>query len=502
MSSENFFSSLKAAFVAERPFLTLNDGRSISYGEIDSMSARYAGALQSLGLRKGDRMVVQVEKSPENVALYLGALRLGVIYVPLNTAYTAEEISYFVGDVRPQLFICSPISEAAVKALAAKKHCDHVLTLGTKRDGTLALLAANAAPYAQIAACSCDDVAVILYTSGTTGRSKGAMITHGNLDSNARSLNALWGFSNEDVLIHALPIFHIHGLMVALHTAILSSCEILFHDKYDPKIIIRDMNRASVLMGVPTFYTRLLAEPEFTASVAAGMRLFISGSAPLTTETFAAFESRTGQRILERYGMSEAGMIASNPLGGERMAGTVGFALPGVAIRISGENEAVLPPHTPGEVEVKGPNIFKGYWEMPDKTAEAFTADGWFRTGDIGALDETGRLTLVGREKDLIIAGGFNIYPVEIEQVLDAIDGVAESAVIAAPHPDMGEGVVALLVAQSAPVAQPLIEAAVASLARFKQPRRYYWIDGLPRNAMGKVQKQVLREQYKNAFVS
>ncbi len=318
------------------------------------------------------------------------------------------------------------------------------------------------------------------------------MLTHGNLSSNAITLNSLWGFSPKDVLLHALPIFHIHGLFVALHTAMLSACEVLFLPKFDIAEIRKALPRASILMGVPTFYTRLLAEPDFSKDECAQMRLFISGSAPLTTETFNAFAARTGHRILERYGMSEAGMIASNPLHGERIAGTVGYALPGVLVRIANDGA--------GEVEVKGPNICAGYWKRPDKTREAFTEDGWFRTGDVGTLSEDGRLTLIGREKDLIIAGGFNIYPIEIEQTLDALPGVAESAVVGVPHPDMGEGVIAVLVADGTPPADDEISKALSALAKFKRPRKIFWVDALPRNTMGKVQKQLLRETYQDAF--
>ncbi len=504
MSSDNFYALLKSRFqgAEARPFLTLPDGRAVSYGEADALSARMAGALLAAGARPGDRLLAQVEKSPENVALYLGAMRAGLVYIPLNTAYTTDEVSYFLNDAKASLLICDPTKEERLAPLAKTAGAGSTLTLGADGCGTLAQAAKSAPPFENIQTRHADDLASILYTSGTTGLSKGAMLTHENLRSNALALNELWRFTSEDVLLHALPVFHIHGLFVALHTAMLSACEILFLPKFDIAKIRTSLPRASVMMGVPTFYTRLLAEPDFDRGAAAHMRLFISGSAPLTSETFNAFEERTGCKILERYGMSEAGMIASNPLEGERIAGTVGYPLPGVSVRITGEDGALLPADTPGNVEVKGPNIFKGYWMKPQKTKEDFREGGWFVTGDIGALSADGRLTLMGRSKDLIIAGGFNIYPKEIEQVLDAIPGVAESAVIGVPHPDMGEGVAAVLVAESAPLDASVLQDALSTLARFKRPRKFFWVEALPRNAMGKVQKQVLRQDYAQVFIT
>ncbi len=498
MTNENFFSALQGAYAhrSERPFLSMPDGGRISYGDMDARAAKMAGALRQLGAKAGDRIVVQVEKSPENVALYLGAMRAGLVYVPLNTAYTEAEVSYFLDDAEPVILVCAPENKNTLLPVAKRQNVKHVLTLGATGEGTLLSAASKTAPLEEIAARSDDDLAVILYTSGTTGRSKGAMLTHKNLSSNAKTLNALWGFSSEDVLLHALPIFHIHGLFVALHTAMLSACEIIFLPKFDAAELRRRLPEASVLMGVPTFYTRLLGEEDFGKADCAKMRLFISGSAPLTVETSNAFAARTGLSILERYGMSEAGMIASNPLDGERIAGTVGSPLPGISVRIAGEKDA------PGEIEVKGPNICAGYWKKPDKTEEAFTEDGWFRTGDVGTLDKEGRLSLVGREKDLIIAGGFNIYPIEIEQILDKAPGVAESAVIGVPHPDMGEGVVAVIVAKNSAPDDAALADALSSLAKFKRPRKFFRLDALPRNTMGKVQKQALREQFKDAFTA
>ncbi|MCA8887820.1 MAG: AMP-binding protein [Parvularculaceae bacterium] len=497
MTEQNFFATLKSAFTPalDRPFLTLPSGDSRTYREIDRLSAQIAGALRALGARRGDRIAVQVEKSPENVALYLAALRAGLVYLPLNTAYTPEEIAYFIADAEPAIFVCDPARNDS------SPRGPKVLTLGADGAGTLIDSAQNAPPLDGVAPCHDDDLAVILYTSGTTGRSKGAMLTHRNLRSNAQTLHKLWGFQPGDVLLHALPIFHIHGLFVALHTAMLNASEVLFLPKFDVADVRAAMARASVMMGVPTFYTRLLAAPEFTRADCENMRLFISGSAPLTAETFKEFEQRTGMKILERYGMSEAGMIASNPPGGARLAGTVGYALPGVEVRIT-DNGETLPAGAPGAVEVRGANVFAGYWRMPEKTAEEFRDGGWFTTGDVGFLSEDGRLTLSGRAKDLVIVGGYNVYPKEIEEILDAVPGVGESAVIGVPHPDMGEGVIAVL-APDPGAARPddaALASAVSALARFKQPRKFVFVDALPRNAMGKVQKQALRERFADSF--
>ena len=502
MSENNFFAELKSRFhdKPERVFLRLPDERIFTYGDIDHLSAAFAGALLETGAKAGDRIVAQVEKSPENVALYLAAMRAGLVYVPLNTAYTPEEVDYFLSDAAPSIFVCAPNNENDLSAIATKAGVKTLFTLGAEQNGSIINAAKNVTPFGDIHPRHADDLAVILYTSGTTGRSKGAMLSHENLSSNAITLNSLWGFTSKDILLHALPIFHIHGLFVALHVAMLSTCEVLFLPKFDVAEVRRCLRDATVMMGVPTFYTRLLTEKDFGHNDTKHMRLFISGSAPLTEETFNAFEVRSGHKILERYGMSEAGMIASNPLGGDRVAGTVGYALDGVSIRVTSDNGSPSPLNQPGNVEVKGPNIFKGYWRNPDKTKEEFTSDGYFKTGDIGMLDEAGRLTLSGRSKDLIIAGGYNIYPKEIEAVLDAVPGVSESAVIGIPHPDMGEGVVAILVADEAPVEDAILQNAISTLAKFKRPRKILWINELPRNAMGKVQKQILREKHKDAF--
>ncbi|MBI1393870.1 MAG: AMP-binding protein [Alphaproteobacteria bacterium] len=482
----DFHARLTAA-LAERPdapFL-IDRARTWSFRDIDGLSGRIAGALAAAGVSPGDRIVAQVEKSPENVALYLAALRSGAVYTPLNTAYTDEERAFFLNDADPALYVGDP-ARAAPADFA-------FLTLS--RDGTGSLIdAARMVATLPPVARRGDDLAAILYTSGTTGRSKGAMLTNDNLRTNAEALVAAWDMSDSDTLLHALPIFHIHGLFVALNAAMLAGTRVLFHRAFDPAAVARDLAQATVMMGVPTFYARLLREPTFDAVAARAVRIFISGSAPLTSETFTAFEERTGQRILERYGMSEAGIITSNPLTGDRVAGTVGFPLPGVRIRIA-DGDAT------GEVEVAGDGVFAGYWRNGARTAEAFTDDGWFRTGDIGAIDDSGRLSLVGRAKDLIIVGGYNVYAKEIEEILDAAAAIAESAVVGAPHADMGEGVVAFLVGAGAERPDDdELAAIIAPLAKFKRPRRFIWLDELPRNAMGKVGKEILRERCKDAF--
>ncbi|MEO1252118.1 MAG: AMP-binding protein [Pseudomonadota bacterium] len=501
MTSGNFYSRLQAGFARRRAhsMLTLPTGARISYAEIDARAGQMAEAFRAAGARPGDRVMAQVDKSSENVAAYLGALYGGFVYAPLNTAYTDKEVAYFLNDAQPSVFLCDPVREAALAPIARKAGVKAVFTLDASGAGTLPAAADGEVADSAVVSRDNEDLAAILYTSGTTGRSKGAMLSHRALASNAVALNALWEFSGRDVLVHALPIFHIHGLFVALHTAMLSGAEILFLPNFDVSEIRRAMVRANVMMGVPTFYNRLLADEGFVRAEAEHMRLFISGSAPLTAETFAAFEMRTGHKILERYGMSEAGMIASNPVRGERVPGTVGFSLPGVDIRITTDDGDALPAGDVGNVEVRGANLFSGYWRMPEKTESEFRS-GWFITGDVGALDNDGRLTLSGRAKDLIIAGGYNIYPKEVEDVLNRVSGVIESAVVGAPHADMGEGVIAVLVGANDPAVKKSLAAALESLAKFKRPRKLFWIDALPRNAMGKVQKQALRRRYADAF--
>jgi malonyl-CoA/methylmalonyl-CoA synthetase len=498
---DNFYALLRSRF-AGRPDRTclITDLRDCSYGEIDSLSAGFALALIESGVAPGDRVVVQVDKSPQAVALYLASLRAGAVFVPLNTAYTPAEVRYFLSDAAPRIFVCRPEDEAA-HADAAGDAGARIVTLDGKGESTLAARASSGAADGSIARRAADDVAVILYTSGTTGRSKGAMLTHRNLASNALTLFDCWGWRADDVLLHALPIFHIHGLFVAIHMAMLGASPMLFLPKFDVVAVRKALPRATVMMGVPTFYMRLLDQSDFGAAECAHMRLFICGSAPLTAAAHRAFQERTGHAILERYGMSEAGMIASNPLNGERIAGTVGYPLPGISVRVRDDVGRVVTDEI-GMIEVKGPNVFKGYWRMPEKTAEEFSEDGFFVTGDLGVQSSDGRLAIVGRGKDLIISGGYNIYPKEIEAVLDAIDGVVESAVIGVPHRDFGEGVVAVLAtADGAPVDEVVVRAALEGrLARFKHPKKIVAVRELPRNTMGKVQKNVLRDAYKDAF--
>lgn len=499
MSNENLFAHFLAVAVdaGDKPLLVEGTDTVLSYADLDRATGRYAARLQALGGKVGDRIVVQVDKSPEAVVLYLATIRAGLIFVPLNTAYTAAELEYFLGDAEPAVVVCRPADEGEVRGMAGAAR---VVTLGD--DGTGSLLGDMPEEGAPVARRSADDIAAILYTSGTTGRSKGAMLSHGNLLSNALTLKDLWRWSADDVLLHVLPIYHVHGLFVAIHGALAAGASVIFHRGFDPVAVIADFARATVLMGVPTHYTRLTAAPELSTEVAAHMRLFISGSAPLLAEAHERFETRSGQRILERYGMTETGMITSNPYDGARVAGTVGYPLPGVEVRIRAESAELAAAGEPGILEVRGPNVFKGYWRNPEKTSQEFRSDGYFITGDVATQEADGRITLVGRAKDLIIAGGLNIYPKEIEEAIDALPGVEESAVIGIPHPDMGEGVVAVVVGRAgAELAEAEILAALAGqLARFKQPRRVIVVDALPRNAMGKVQKAALRQEHAGLF--
>jgi malonyl-CoA/methylmalonyl-CoA synthetase len=501
-ANDNLYALLRGAFAPrlDAPAL-VTPGRTWTYRDVDALSDRYAAALRAAGVTIGDRVTVQVEKSPEAVALYLACLRSGAVFVPLNTAYTPVEVAYFLSDSAPRLFVCRP-QDAGAHAEAARKSGAHCLTLGANGEGTLAEAAAIAGD-GSIVASAPDDPAVIIYTSGTTGRSKGAMLSHRNLTSNAQTLHSYWGWQSDDALLHALPIFHVHGLFVALHTAMLGGSPMVFLPKFDVAAVRAALPRVTVMMGVPTFYTRLLEQPDFGTVECAHMRLFISGSAPLTAIAHRAFEARTGHAILERYGMSEAGMIASNPLVGARVAGSVGYPLPGIAVRVRDEAGRIVTGGI-GMVEVKGPNVFRGYWRMPEKTAEDFTPDGYFITGDLGEQAADGRLTLVGRGKDLIISGGYNIYPKEIESVLDGIEGVVESAVVGVAHPDFGEGVVAVIATSNGvPLDEMKIRAALdRELARFKHPKAIFVVNDLPRNAMGKVQKNLLREAYRGTFAN
>lgn len=503
--SESLFAFIRRHFPADlrRPFLELPDGSAIPYDEIEERTGRLARLFHRMGVREGHRIAVQVEKSAEVLFVYLASLRAGSVYLPLNTAYTAGEVRYFLSDAEPTLFICRPEDEAAMQPLTQEIGVKHLLTLGAAGEGSLTLAAAEeSADFADVPRTQ-NDLAAILYTSGTTGRSKGAMLTHGNLQSNAETLRQFWRFTGEDRLLHALPIFHTHGLFVATNTILAAGASMIFLPRFDARELIRLLPRASVLMGVPTFYTRLLGEPDFTRELAMHMRLFISGSAPLSAETHKEFSARTGHAILERYGMTETNMNTSNPYEGERVPGSVGLPLPGVDLRIAdAESGAWLPQGEIGVIEVRGPNVFKGYWRMPEKTAEEFRPDGFFITGDLGYVDARGYVHIAGRAKDLIITGGLNVYPAEVENALDALPQVAESAVIGVPHPDMGEAVVAVVkLAPDAGQSEHAIIAGLADdLARFKQPRRVIFLDELPRNSMGKVQKKHLRETYAALF--
>ena len=462
--SDNLFTFLRRHFPAEldTPLLETPEGRVVTYGRMEQLAGRYASALAELGVKPGDRVAVQVEKSPEALALYLGTVRAGAVFLPLNTAYTMAELGYFIEDAKPRVVVCRPAAEREVKRTAAECGMGRVMTLGEKRDGTLAELAGESDPDFTDVPRGPDDLAAILYTSGTTGRSKGAMLTTRNLASNAAVLRDYWRFTEADVLLHALPIFHVHGLFVACNTMVVAGGSMLFLPRFDADEVLRLLPRATAMMGVPTFYTRLLADDRFTPELAGHMRLFVSGSAPLLAETHRRFAERTGMAILERYGMTETGMLTSNPYEGERIAGTVGFPLPGVDLRVAdAETGAELPAGDVGVIEVKGPNIFKGYWEMPEKTKAEFRDDGFFITGDVGKVDERGYVHLVGRAKDLIISGGYNVYPKEVETEIDLLPGVGETAVIGVPHPDFGEAVVAVVVPDpGATIDEPAIIAA------------------------------------------
>ena len=484
-------------------FITTREGRRYAYTDALTESARLAGALAELGVAQGDRVAVQVDKSPEAILLYLACLRCGAVYLPLNTGYTGEEIRYFLNDAEPALFVCRPAVLDEARRLASETGCPAVETLGSAADGSLMDKAAVATPRQEIAELGERDLAAILYTSGTTGRSKGAMLTHRNLGSNAGTLVEAWHFSAADRLIHALPIFHTHGLFVACNVTLMAGASMLFLPKFDADVIVEELPHGSVLMGVPTFYSRLVQDPRLTPQLTANMRLFVSGSAPLTAETHQAFETMTGHAILERYGMTETNMNLSNPYAGERRAGTVGMPLPGVEYRITDrETGEAVPQGEIGMLQIRGPNVFIGYWRMPEKTREELLEDGFFITGDLALVDERGYVHIVGRDKDLVISGGYNVYPKEVEQLIDELDGVQESAVIGLPHPDFGEGVTAVVVRQ---VGAPLDEGEVLAhldgrLAKYKQPKRVLFVDSLPRNTMGKVQKNQLRREYDATF--
>lgn len=502
--SENLFTVLRSRFPElESEFLRTGEGRVFSYGDLLADSARFANALSELGVQTGDRVAVQVEKSPEALMLYLGVIRAGAVFLPLNTAYTAAEVAYFLGDAEPALAVCRPEDLEQTKKIAGETGVPRVETLGADSDGSLMAHFKAAGTASDDVPREADDLAAILYTSGTTGRSKGAMLTHRNLASNAQALAETWRFTARDTLLHALPIFHTHGLFTATNTLLYAGGSMIFLPRFDVDTVLRLLPEATAMMGVPTFYSRLLQSEALTRELVAHIRVFISGSAPLSPEVHAEFEKRTGHAIVERYGMTETGMNTSNPYDGARRAGTVGFPLPGVEIRVADpETGAPLPDGEVGMIEIRGPNVFKGYWGMPEKTAEEFRGDGFFISGDLGMIDAQGYLNIVGRDKDLIISGGFNVYPAEVEAAIDAVPGIAESAVIGVPHPDFGEGVTAVVARQNGATVdeETILERLAGELAKFKQPKRVFFVEALPRNAMGKIQKKNLRETYKDAY--
>ena len=502
--SDNLYNLLRERFPRDlaQTFLETESGLSYSYHDLDQETSRYATYFSRLGLSKGDRVLVQIEKSPQTLLLCFACIRAGLICVPLNPAYRRNELRYLLADAEPKVVICRPLALPDYSALGADLKDQiappRIEILDEQGAGSLAEHCANIPPLFGTTPCAGSDVAVLLYTSGTTGQPKGAMITHRNLAANMAALQDTWRWRPTDVLLHSLPVFHFHGLFIACLTALFGSTKILFLPKFDAAAVIELLPQATVFMGVPTYYTRLLQHPQFCKEVCRNMRLFISGSAPLLAQTFREFEKRTGFRVLERYGMTEAGVITSNPVDGERVAGMVGTPLPGVSLRVVGENGTALPPGEVGEVEIRGENVFTGYWGRAEENAACFTADGFFRTGDLGRWEPNGHLSIAGRQKDLVITGGLNVYPKEVELAMDQMDGVAESAVIGVPHPDFGEAVVAIVIPHAG--FPQLTEASLLSqlkeiLANYKVPKRVFFTDDLPRNALGKVQKNVLREQ-------
>ncbi len=517
--NHNLFAALRAAFPANLDACAVetDNGLNYTWRDLERASAMMANLLDSLNIPKGSRVAVQVEKSVEAMMLYLATLRAGYVFLPLNTAYQSAEIEYFIGNAEPAVVVCSSKNFGWVSKIAFKAGTHHVFTLDDDRTGSLLQRAAHCSDQHTTHSVQADDLAAILYTSGTTGRSKGAMLSHGNLLSNAQTLKDYWGWTRKggpqgqgDVLIHALPIFHVHGLFVAIHGALLNGSKMIWMAKFDPQLAIAKMPEATVFMGVPTLYVRMLAEPTLTRQQAAHMRLFVAGSAPLLIETFKAWQERTDHTILERYGMSETVMLTSNPYQAdaryanqdERRGATVGFPLPGVSLRVQDDAGQNLPVGEIGGIQVKGPNVFAGYWRMPEKTKEEFTVDGFFKTGDVGKIDERGYVSIVGRSKDLIISGGYNVYPAEIEGYINDMAGVAESALIGVPHPDFGEVGIAVVIAKAGAQlnADHIIAALKSQLANFKIPKKCFVVPELPRNTMGKVQKNLLREQYKDEF--
>jgi len=499
-SNANLYALIAEAFPVDlqADCLITAHGANYSWSDLDQASGKIANLLHSLDLPTGSRIAVQVEKSPEALLLYLAALRAGLIFIPLNTAYHSAEVRYFIEDAQPAVVVCSPKNFGWLAQLAFSLGCGHVFTLDDTlpNQGSLLQRAAPLSGTFQTVHREPDEIASILYTSGTTGKSKGAMLSHGNLSSNALALKSAWQWRGDDVLLHSLPLFHVHGLFISCHVALLSGSRMIFLPRFDPAQVLKYLPQCTVMMGVPTYYVRLLAQEQFTGAVCNSVRLFISGSAPLLEETFNSFRQRTGHTILERYGMSETNIIASNPCLGERRGGTVGLPLPGVEVRIVNDDGELCDIDSIGHIQVRGPNVFKGYWNMPDKTAQEFSGDGFFKTGDLGKFDQQGYLSIVGRSKDLIISGGYNIYPKELELILDAMPGIVESAVIGIPHKDFGEVVCAVLVCSQPVDTDQLIATLKKQIANFKVPKKMVIMQELPRNSMGKVQKNSLRDQF------
>jgi malonyl-CoA/methylmalonyl-CoA synthetase len=495
----NLFALIEANFPTDlhSPCLTTAHGAQYSWDDLQQASAKIANLLASLNLPQGSRVAAHVEKSPEALLLYLATLRAGLIFIPLNTAYQTAEMRYFIENAEPAVVVCSPKNFSWLSQLAFQLGCSHVFTLDDTlpNQGSLLQRAAQFSGQFQTVFSKPGDIASILYTSGTTGKSKGAMLSHQNLSSNALALQKVWQWQSSDVLLHSLPLFHVHGLFISCHVALLSGSRMIFLPKFDPAQVLKFLEQSTVFMGVPTYYVRLLEQKNLSEDVCRSIRVFISGSAPLLNETFHSFQQRTGHTILERYGMSETNIICSNPCQGERKAGTVGMALPGELVRTVNDDSTECAIDAIGHIQVKGPNVFQGYWNMPEKTAQEFTADGFFKTGDLGKFDQQGYLSIVGRSKDLIISGGYNIYPKELELLLDAMPGVVESAVIGLPHKDFGEAVCAVLVCNQVVDSDQLIATLKTQIANFKVPKKIVVVDELPRNSMGKVQKNVLRDR-------
>lgn len=502
-NNQNLFTKFRHHITdLEAPFIRLSEGDSITYADMLERSAQYANSLITLGVKPGDRVAAQVDKSLDALFLYLGCIRAGGVFLPLNTSYQDKELEYFITDAEPVITVCSAARGEAIQKIVEASGVGRVETLDDG-NGTLVVRANEAATQFDDISRDGDDLAAILYTSGTTGRSKGAMLTHNNLASNADALVECWQFTSADVLLHALPIFHTHGLFVATNVIMVSGASMIFQPRFNADDVLDALPQATCMMGVPTFYSRLLSSPRLTRELVGHIRVFISGSAPLSPETHKVFEQRTGHAILERYGMTETSMNTSNPYDKPRRAGTIGFPLPGVEIRICDlETGQPVPDTEVGVIEIRGPNVFKGYWRMPEKTAEEFRDDGFFVSGDLGVIDDQGYLSIVGRDKDLIISGGFNVYPAEVENALDAIEGISESAVIGVPHSDFGEGVTAVVVTDrdDAPDAEEIRAILAKDMAKFKLPKQVFFMDSLPRNKMGKIQKNELREKYQKIY--